>query len=125
MDQLHLGKILQLLRALWQGAEPAEIVSGELVASPDGSGSGHGVEVVESDQAGRGFVVVAADENLPQVAGPLGDFVGTGAVAYDVAEICYQVERRSSGQAGLQRFEVGVNVAKQQYAQKTPDGWRL
>ena len=117
MDQLHLRKILQWLRAVRQGAEPCEIVRRELVASPDGGGGSHGIEIIKGDQARCSFVVVAANENLPQVAGTLGNFVGTGAIADDVAEICHQVERRSSSQAGLQRFEVGMYVAKQQYAQ--------
>src|SRR5580700_4489814 len=121
MDQLYRRKILQLLRTLRQGAEPVEIVGSELVARPDRGGRSHGVEIIKGDQAGRGFVVVAADENLPQLTGALGNFVGTGAVADNVAEICHQVERGSRGQAGFKRFEVGVNVAQQQYAHGSPD----
>ena len=93
----------------------------QLVAGPYGGGSGHGVEIFEIDQAGGGFVVVAPHENTSQTAGALNHFVRAGAVADYVAEIGNKVVGRSGGEAGLERFEVGVNVAKQQYAQWAPD----
>jgi hypothetical protein len=61
--------------------------------------------------------VIAADKNLTQGARAIDDFIGRGSVADDVAEVSNKIEGRRPGDAGLQRFEVGVNVAKQQYAQ--------
>ena len=97
----------------------------ELIARPDCCRGGKRVEVFQIEQASRGFVMIAAHKNLSQVAGAIDDFVGRSSIAHNVAQVSYQIERWSCRQAGLQRFEVGVNVAKQQYAQGTPDGWRL
>ena len=117
MHQLHVREILQGKRALRQRAQPFEMLGSELVAGPDGGGGGHGIEVIEFKQTGCGFVVIAADENLAQGTGAVDDFVGRGSVADDVAEVGDEIEGRSCGEAGLQGFKVGVNVAKQQYAQ--------
>ena len=76
-----------------------------------------GIEIIQLEQAGRGLVVIAADKNLSQLARALDHFVGRGSVADDVAQVGHEIVRRSCRQAGFQRFEVGVNVAKQQYAQ--------
>ena len=88
------------------------MLGGQLLAGPESGGGGHGVEVIEFEKAGRGFVVIAANENFSQGARPLDHFVRGGPVAHDIAKICDEIERRSCGEAGLQRFKVGVNVAK-------------
>ena len=61
--------------------------------------------------------MIAADENFSQAAGALDDLVGRSSIADYVAEIGDEIKGRSCRQAGFQGFEVGVNVAKQQYAQ--------
>ena len=93
------------------------MLGSKLIAGPDGGSGGHGIEVIQLKQAGCGFVVIAADKNFSQGSRAIDDFVGRGSVADDVAEVGYEIEGRSSGQAGLQGFKVGMNVAKQQYAQ--------
>jgi hypothetical protein len=65
--------------------------------------------------------VIAANENLAKSAGAIGDLVGTGAVTDDIPEINDQIECGSGGEAGFQSFEIGVNVAQQQYAHESPD----
>ena len=117
VNQLHIGKVSEGEWALRQSAQPFEMFGSELVAGPDGGGGGHSIEVVQVEQAGCGLIVIAADKDRSQAAGALDDFVGARAVTDDVAEVCDEIERRSCGEAGLQRFEVGVNVAKQQYSQ--------
>lgn len=97
--------------------QPFEVVRGQLLAGPDGSSGGEGIEVVEFEQSGGGFVVIAANENVSQTKGVVDDLVGTGAIADDVAEIGYEIVGRSCRQAGFHGFEVGVNVAKQQDSQ--------
>src|SRR5579863_8007214 len=66
--------------------------------------------------------MVAANDNFSKAARALGDFIGRRSVTYDVAKIHDGIKRRGGREASLQRFEVGVNVAKQQYAQASPDG---
>src|SRR5258708_33228811 len=97
----------------------------ELVAGPDRRRGGQGVEVSQIEQASRRLVMIPADNNFSKAAGAVDDFVGRSAVPHNVAQVGYQIERWSCRQAGLQRFEIGVNVAKQQNAQWAPDGWRL
>jgi hypothetical protein len=97
--------------------QPIKVFWSELVAGPDGSGGGEGIEVIQFEQAGGGFVVIAADKDFAQAAGAIDNFVGRGTVTYDVAEVGYEVEGWRPGEAGFQGFEVGMNVTKQQYAQ--------
>ena len=93
------------------------MLGSELVAGPDGGGGGHRIEVIELKQAGGGFVVIPANENFAKVAGSVDDFVGRGSVADDIAEVGDEIERWGGRKAGFQGFEVGVNVAEQQYLQ--------
>lgn len=117
VHDLHVGKVVQRARALRQGAQPFKMFGRKLIPGPNGSGRGHGIEVVEFQQAGGGFVVITADKDFSQVARPLDHFVGRGAVADHVAEVRDKIEWWSCGEAGLQGLQVGVNVAKQQYSQ--------
>ena len=89
----------------------------QLVARPDGGGRGHGIEIVEFEQAGCSFVVIAADENFPQATGAIDDFIGRRSVTHNVTEVYDVIEGGGGREASLQGFKVGVNVAKQQYAQ--------
>ena len=100
-----------------QRLQPIVVLGSELVSCPNGGGSSHGIEVVQFEQAGGGFVVIAADKDFAQAAGAIDNFVGRGTVTYDVAEVGYEVEGWRPGEAGFQGFEVGMNVTKQQYAQ--------
>ena len=68
--------------------------------------------------SGGSAVVIAPHENFPQLTRALGGFVGAGAVSDDVAEIDHHVMRGRGGQAGLQRFQVGVDVAENKNAHK-------
>jgi hypothetical protein len=97
------------------------VFGSELVAGPDGGGSGEGVEVVEREESGGGFVMIAADEDVAQTAGALDHLVGRCSVADYVAEVGDEIVGRSCGQAGFEGFEVGVNVAKKKDSQSTPD----
>lgn len=117
MHQLHMRIILQGNWALWQSPQPFEMLGTQLVAGPDSSGGGHGIEVIEFEQAGYGFVVIAANENFTEVTGAFDNVVGRGSVADEVAEVGDEIVGRSRGEASLQGFEVSVNVAEQQYAQ--------
>jgi hypothetical protein len=55
--------------------------------------------------------VIAADEILAQFARAFDDFIRTGTVAYDVAQIDDYIVRWSRRQASLKSFEIAVNVA--------------
>ena len=122
VHQLYAGAHPPVDGALGQRAQPVEIVVAELVASPDGGGGSQRIEIVNV-RSGRWRLCHGCRERklFPRLRVRFGDFVGTGAVADDVARDWPPVERGSGGQAGLQRFQVGVNVAEQQYAQESPD----
>src|ERR1700682_4954452 len=85
---------------------------GKLVARPERGEAGDGVEVLKVHEAADGFVVIASDEHASQSLRFGNDFVRIAAVADRVSEIDDEVVSRSGGQTGVQRFEVGVNVAK-------------
>ncbi len=121
MHQLHLGKIRQGNGTLRQDAEPVEIFRRQFVSGPNGGGRSHGVEVIEVQKSGNGFVVIAPHEDFPQVTGAGGYFIRTGPVADNVSEIHDSVKRWDGSEAGFERFEIGVNVAQQQYAHESPD----
>jgi hypothetical protein len=93
------------------------MLGSKLVASPKGGGSGHGVKVLQLEKTGGSFVVIAADKNLSEVAAAIDNLIGRSPVTHNVPEIRNQVEGWSSRQASFHGFEVGVNVAKQQYVQ--------
>ena len=121
MHQLYLRKIRHQHGAVGQRPQPFEIVMGQLFTSPERGCRGHGVEVVEFHDPGCGFVVIAADKGFAQFARALGHFVGAGAVAHDIAQVDDDVERWSRGQACVKSLEVSVDVAENQYAQRSPD----
>ena len=93
------------------------ILRSELVLCPERGGGGQRVEILQLQQAGGGLVMIAPNKNFPQAAGSIGHFVRRSAVADNIAKIHDGIVRRSGREAGLQRFEIGVNVAKQEYAQ--------
>lgn len=121
MDQLHLRMIFQRKWPLRQSVQPLQILLGEMVPSPKRGQGGHGIKILQIDQAGGGFVVIAADEDFAKTTRVVCYFVRTRPVTYNVPQIRYQIERRSSGQRGFQCFQIGMNVAKQKYAHESPD----
>jgi hypothetical protein len=88
-----------------------------LVARPNGGGCGHRIKVIQLEKTGGGLVVIAADKYFSQAAAAIDDIVRGGSVTYDVPEIRNEVEGWRGGQASLHGFEIGMNVAKQQYVQ--------
>ena len=82
-----------------------------MIASPERGCSGQGIEIIERQKAGCGFVVIAADENFSQLERAVNHFVGRRAVADDISEIGHKVVGRGRCEAGLERFQIGVNVA--------------
>jgi hypothetical protein len=64
--------------------------------------------------------MISPHKMLTQVAGAFDYLVGVGAVTNDVAEIYDQVKGRSCRQAALQRFEIAMDVAQQEYAHDSP-----
>src|ERR1700689_3587854 len=121
MHQLHLGEIRHRNRSLRQGAEPFQILGCQFVARPDGGCGGHGIEIVEIHDAGSGLVMIAAHESFSQLPGTLSHVVGTGAVAHNVPKIYHYIKRRRRRERSVKRFEIGVDVAEQQYAHESPD----
>src|SRR5205807_6492227 len=98
--------------------EPVEILGGELVARPESGEAGNGVEVLEVHEAANSFVVIAANEDLPESLRAGNHFVGITAVADRVFEIDDEVVSWSGGQTGVQRFEVAMNVAEKKDTHK-------
>ena len=121
MNQLHLREALEKERALRQSMQPVVMLAAQLVACPDGGGSGQGVEVIQFEQPGGGFVVIAANKNLSQAARAFDHLVGRSPVADDVAQVGHEIICRSRRKAGVQRFQIGMNVAKEQDSQSAPD----
>ncbi len=111
VDELNAGEFVEVDGTLGKRAQPVEILGGELAARPESGKAGDGVEFLEVHEAADGFVVITADEDASQSLRLGNDFVGIAAVAYGVAEIDDEVVGGSGGQTGVQRFEVGVNVA--------------
>ncbi len=121
VDQLHLRMIFQRNWPLRQSVQPLQILLGEMVPSPKRGQAGHGIKILQIDQADGGFVVIAADEDFAKTTRAVCYFVRTRAVTPNVPQIRYQIERWSSGQRGFQRFQIGMNVTKQKYAHESPD----
>ena len=121
MDQLYLRMIFQRKWPLRERVQPLQILLAELVPSPQRGQAGHGIKILQVDQAGGGFVVIAADEDFAQTTRAVGYFVRARAVTHNVPQIRYQIERWGSGQRGFQSFQIGMNVAKQKYAHESPD----
>ena len=92
-----------------------------MVPSPERGQGRHRIKILQIDQAGGGFVVIAADEDFAKTTRTVGYFVRTRPVPYDVPQIRHQIERWSSGQRGFQGFQIGMNVAKQKYAHESPN----
>src|SRR5437660_11292894 len=118
VDELDAGKLIDLDRPLRERAEPVEIFGGELVARPESGEAGDGVEVLEVHEAANCFVVIAANEDLPESLRFNNDFVRITAVADRVSEIDDEVVGGSGGQTGVRRLEVAVNVAEKKDTHK-------
>jgi hypothetical protein len=65
--------------------------------------------------------MVTADKNSSQRPRAFCYFVGTGAVADDVAEVNGCINRRNRRKRSFKSFQITVNVAEEKYAQYLPD----
>jgi hypothetical protein len=122
VHQLNIGQIRQRDWAVRQGAKPFEIFGTKFVAGPDSGCGGHGIEIIEIDQSGHSFVVIATNENLAQRTRTVDHLVRAGTISHDVTKIDDEIVCGSSDETSVERFEIGVNIAEQKYAQAdTPD----
>ena len=121
MHQLNIRMILQRDRPVRKIAQPLQVLSGQLLAGPEGGRRSHRVEVFKIHKSGCGLVVIAPDESLAQFTGTLGDFVRAGTVSDDIAEVDDQVVSRSGCEARIESFQIGVDITEQQYAHGAPD----
>jgi hypothetical protein len=111
MDKLDAREFVELNGPLGESAEPVKVGAGELVAGPKRSEAGDGIEVLEVHEAADGLVVIAADEDASQGLRFGDDLVGIAAVADRIAKIGDEVVGGRSGETGVERFEIAVNVA--------------
>jgi hypothetical protein len=65
--------------------------------------------------------MVATNKSSAQLARTRSDFIRAGAVAHYVTEIRHGIVRRRRREARFQSFQIAVNVAKQEYAQCSPE----
>jgi hypothetical protein len=93
----------------------------QLFPSPQGCETGNWIKISQIRQPCDRPVVVSAYKNVSQLARPLNDFIRTGAIADDVAQIDDQVMGWGRIEASLQGFEIRVNVAEQKNAHMSPD----
>lgn len=113
VHELEAGEIVYANGALRKRAEPCEVFRGELVARPKGSDAGDGVEIFQVHEAADRFVVIPANKDGSEGTNAGDDFVRIGAVTDAVAQVDDEVVRRSSGEAGVERLEVAMNVAEE------------
>src|ERR1700730_14279170 len=118
VDELDVGKLVDVDGTLRERAEPFEIFGSELVARPERGEAGDGVEILKIHETADGFVVISADEHASQSLCFNNHFVGIAAVANGISEINDEVVGGSGGQTRVQRFEVAVNVAEKKDAHK-------
>ena len=111
VNELDTRKFGELDGSLRKRAEPFEILSSELVARPESCQTGDRVEFLKVHETADRFVVIAADEDLPQRLRFGNDFVGIAAIANRIAKIDDEVVGGLHRQTRFQRFEVAVNVA--------------
>lgn len=102
-----------------QVGEPVAVFGRERGASPEGRGTGGGVEPVEVFESDGGFVVVAADDGEGVLPDPIGDGVGVSAIADNVTEADNRIEAvsRSGTQHRREGGLVAVDIAQDQVAQ--------
>ena len=62
--------------------------------------------------------MIAANKKGAELVRGLGNFVGTGAVANNIAQVDHCVMLRRRRHARVERLKVGMNIAEDQYAQK-------
>src|SRR5262249_4060724 len=118
LDVLELGNCN---RSFWQRSQPGQMIPVEVLAIPQCSQTGHRIKSLERVQPSHYLVVVAANKGSSQLASSIGHFVWAGTVTDDIAQIDHGITGRSLPHAGFQRFQVTVNVTKQEYAQSAPE----
>src|SRR6266481_2001356 len=104
-----------------QCAQKIEIIGGELLLRPCNGPFRDGIEAVRAFEAGAGLVMITTHKNAAHVAHARGHFIGTRAVADDIAQIEDEIEFRCCIQAGLESFKVGVNVGEDEYTHGFPE----
>jgi hypothetical protein len=65
--------------------------------------------------------VIAPHKGGSDSTGAIGHLVGTRAIPDDIAQVDYEIEGRSVGQARIKSFKIGVDIAQQKYAHGAPD----
>src|SRR5215469_953021 len=112
MHHLDIGEIRQRYRTVGQRSKPLKILWSQLIACPYRRSRGHGIEVVKTHESCGSLVVIAAHKDVADFTRTLGDFVGARPIADDVPKVDDQVKGRSSREAGIESFPVGMNVAE-------------
>jgi hypothetical protein len=114
MRELHSRQLFKMQWALRQRAQPLQVRGHKLLARPKRGQSGSGVELFKIHQPSDGFIVIAANEYSPDRPATRHHFVRIGTISDCIPEIYHQVVRRRRCKASLERFEIAVNVAKQE-----------
>src|SRR6478609_10414675 len=89
----------------------------QFFSRPQRGQSRNGIKVTQVGQPGTRLVMVSADEDGALFARARSHLIGIGAIADDIAQVINLVVFGSRIQASLQRFKVGMDVRKNQYAQ--------
>src|SRR5262249_39714902 len=77
--------------------------------------------IVQLHQSGCSLVMIPPDKQLSQLTRPVRHLIRAGSITDDVAQIHNRIERWRGRQTGVESFQVGMNVAGQQYAHRSPD----
>src|SRR6476469_7369853 len=117
MHQLHV--CYRRNWTVWQLSQKLKMVLREFLSCPQRCQSRNGIKVTQVGQPGTRLVMVSADEDGAQFARARSHFIGIGAIADDIAQVINLVVFGSRIQASLQRFNVGMDVRKNQYAQSS------
>jgi hypothetical protein len=113
MHELDTREFVDLNGTLRQSAKPFKIGRGKLVTRPKRGETRDGIEVFQIHQSADGLVVIAPNEDFADGLGANDHLVGIAAVANRVSQIHDEVVRRSGFEAGVERFKIAVNVAKE------------
>ena len=103
--------------SLRKRAQPFKVIAGQLVAVPERGQAGYRIKTLDRINPSHYFVVVAADESSAKLPHARRDFIWTGVVSDDIAQVDHNVCRWRDGQARLQCFQIAVDVTQEKYAQ--------
>src|SRR5258708_36473686 len=102
-------------RAFGQCLEKFHVFGSKPFVGPHGSERRHRIEAFYAFEAGASLVMIAADKDLAQSARALPHLIATCPLTDNIPHIEYQLVLRRCIETGLQSFEVGVNVRKNEY----------